>query len=191
MQRRTNNTHDGATSTIPAWSKSSATGNYWNHATQVSHGTNGTAQETWVRPSYLRHTRYMQKLEDEYQTKTSRRQDSVGYIPQATNQGTLSASPSSVSLHRLAPSHRGMTYDVVEKAVPIEEEHMPQLPSQLKEHDRGDALEISPNGLELRCVSIAKSQDHEAAAGRADFAIPPQCGIYYYEVSILSQGKEG
>jgi len=33
--------------------------------------------------------------------------------------------------------------------------------------------------------------EKEAAAARANFPIPPACGIYYYEVQILDKGARG
>lgn len=36
-----------------------------------------------------------------------------------------------------------------------------------------------------------KVSDTDAAAVRADKPMPPQCGLFYYEVAILSKGKEG
>ena len=33
--------------------------------------------------------------------------------------------------------------------------------------------------------------DKEAAAARANYAVPPACGIYYYEVEILQKGSKG
>lgn len=33
--------------------------------------------------------------------------------------------------------------------------------------------------------------DRESAAARANFWIPPACGIYYYEVEIIQRGQKG
>ena len=37
----------------------------------------------------------------------------------------------------------------------------------------------------------AKGTDSDAASVRADHPIPSSCGIYYYEVTILSRGSQG
>jgi len=37
----------------------------------------------------------------------------------------------------------------------------------------------------------SSSGDKEAAAARTDYPIPPACGIFYYEVKILSKGQKG
>lgn len=36
-----------------------------------------------------------------------------------------------------------------------------------------------------------KVSDNDAAAVRADQFMPPQCGIFYYEITVVSKGKEG
>lgn len=33
--------------------------------------------------------------------------------------------------------------------------------------------------------------DKDAAAARANYPVPPACGIYYYEVEILQKGNKG
>lgn len=53
-----------------------------------------------------------------------------------------------------------------------------------------NGLELLADGTEARFVGVTKTQD-EAAAVRSDHPMPKQCGIYYYEVTILSRGKDG
>lgn len=40
-------------------------------------------------------------------------------------------------------------------------------------------------------VGPQKASDNDAAAVRADQPMPPQCGLFYYEVTVVSKGKEG
>ena len=40
-------------------------------------------------------------------------------------------------------------------------------------------------------VGPSSAGEKEAAAARANYPIPPACGIYYYEVSIESKGAKG
>ena len=105
--------------------------------------------------------------------------------------GSLSTSSSSVSLHKMAPSHRGMTYEIIEREPHVEEDVVPPLPSKFAEGDKFGSIEISADGLELKYVGPSKMGDHEAAATRSDHPMPSQCGIYYYEVNIIAKGKEG
>lgn len=171
-------------------SKMSHPMNYWSETSFTSHGNHEVGKEALVRPSYLRHTRYMEKLEVAHQAKLATQRESATFMEQSSNTGLLSKSSSSVNLGRMAPSHRGMTYDIVENPPVAEEDLLPQLPSQWKEYDK-EGLEISSDGLELRCTGTTKTQEQNAAAARADFPIPPQSGLYYFEVTILSKGKDG
>lgn len=50
----------------------------------------------------------------------------------------------------------------------------------------------------LRCVLVthrssgpAKMSEQEAAAVRADSPMPPQCGLFYFEITVIAKGKEG
>lgn len=38
--------------------------------------------------------------------------------------------------------------------------------------------------------AVTKSEN-EAGAVRADHPVPANCGIYYFEITVLSKGKEG
>ena len=137
-------------------------------------------------PSYLRSSRYGVQLR--YQQ--SRREQ----IPQEksstyhTNNGG-SANSSSVSLPRLQPSSRGMTYDVVEPELPFIDE-LPLLPSRWSDTDKNESLELHSEGHEVKYVQHGRN-DYEAAAIRTDRHIPPACGVYYYEVTISSKGRDG
>lgn len=33
--------------------------------------------------------------------------------------------------------------------------------------------------------------DIDAAAIRANYPMPPQCGLFYFEVDVISKGKDG
>ena len=132
----------------------------------------------------------MEKLEAAHKAKiTAQREAASAYT---SNLGSLSTSSSSVSLHRMAPSHRGMTYEIIEHAPTMDvEDPLPPLPSKWSEVDKYGVLEIAADGLDVRYAGLLKTADHEAAAARADSAMPLQCGIYYYEATIISKGKEG
>ncbi|EEQ86752.1 ran-binding protein [Blastomyces dermatitidis ER-3] len=106
----------------------------------------------------------------------------------------LSTNSSNVNLHRLAPSHRGMTHEIIEhppsssddESTPI----MP-LPSRWSDQYKNAGLDLLSDGLEVRYLGNPLKLDHEAASCRADHPMPPQCGIYYFEVTIMSKPKDG
>ena len=133
----------------------------------------------------------MEKLEAAYKARLDAEREAALALQQTSKSGSLSTSSSSVSLHRMAPSHRGMTYEIVENSPDLGDESIPPLPSQWKDYDKTGGLEVSADGLDVRCSNGMKTQDHEAASTRSDYPMPPQCGVYYFEVAILSKGKEG
>lgn len=140
-------------------------------------------------PSYLRNSRYVTKLEQTHKAKVSAQRDPSS--THSSNPTSLSASSSNVNLHRMAPSHRGMTYDIIENRPSSEEEILNPLPSRWNELDKCGTLEILQDGLEVRYAGPVNKHEHEAAAIRTDHPMPPQCGIYYFEVTILSKSKDG
>ena len=182
------------TSVPGMWGKGSGMQNYSN---QYSFGGLYTAPNGmgsgpggFFVPSYLRESKYMEKLEAAHKAKLAVQKEAA-LTHTATNNVPLSTHSSSVNLHRMAPSHRGMTHEIVEHQPVIEEDDVGPLPSRWVEVDRHGGLEIVGDGLEVRYTGPLRTLDHEAAAARTDHPMPPQCGIYYYEVSIVSKGKEG
>ena len=139
-------------------------------------------------PTYLRGSKYMERLEKAYKPKSNAQRDGSNCSPRP---GSLSASSSSVSLHKLTPSHRGMTYEIIERHPPPEEDSVSPLPSKWGEVDKHGGLELASDGLDVKYVGLTKMHDHEAVAARADQPMPPECGLYYFEVTIISKGKEG
>ena len=154
-----------------------------------SYGVGGGDYSGFFKPTYLRDSRYMEELEAAYTAKLATERDEPPTRSSIT--GSLSASSSTVSLHKMAPSHRGMTYEIIEREPHIEEDAVPPLPSRFAEGDKHGSIEIAADGVELKYVGPSKLSDHEAAATRSDHPMPSQCGIYYYEVNIIAKGKEG
>ena len=140
-------------------------------------------------PTYLRNSKYMEKIEAAHEAKLAAQREAPPFHSAGT--GSLSSRSSNVSLHKLAPSHRGMTYEIVEHQPPEDTGGLTPLPSKWAETDKHQTMEIGMDGLDVRFVGGSKLHEHEAAAARADHPMPPQCGIYYYEVSIRSKGKDG
>lgn len=144
---------------------------------------------SFFTPSYLRHSRYISRLDAAYRAKLAAQQRDASST--STSNPPLSASSSHVHLPRIAPSHRGMTYDIIEKEPPSPSDQPMPLPSQWSSSDKYAGLELSNNGLDVRYTGPVHKHDHEAAALRADNPMPPQCGIYYFEIKIESKPKEG
>ena len=99
-------------------------------------------------------------------------------------------------------SHRGVTFEITEKSslattAPSSSSSStlstdpPFLPSRFNERDRCPVLELLNDGMDAKFAGPAKGTDSDAASVRADHPIPSSCGIYYYEVSILSRGSKG
>ncbi|KAL4994120.1 hypothetical protein BDV10DRAFT_197779 [Aspergillus recurvatus] len=131
-------------------------------------------------PSYLRNSRYISRLEAARRTKSGYQRD------------VSSVSSSQGNLPRIAPSYRGMTYDIIDREpVSDDDDHIMPLPSRWSDSDKYPGLELLNDGLEIRYNGPVNKQDHEAASVRADHPMPPQCGIYYFEITIHSKPKEG
>ena len=65
------------------------------------------------------------------------------------------------------------------------------LPTRWSEQDRLPSLSVSQDGRELTFTGPPCVGDRESSAARTNHAIPPACGIYYYEVEILHKCPKG
>lgn len=157
----------------------------------VYSGVSGSGPDYFLVPSYLRGSRYLDRLAELHQARLAAQRDAT--MTHTPNGGSsLSTSSSSANLHKMAMSYRGMTYDIIEKEPAADNSGLSPLPTRWNEHDRFGGLELHSDGLDVQFVGPGRSQENiEAAAVRADYPMAPQCGIYYYEVVILSKGKEG
>lgn len=151
---------------------------------------NDASRPAFFIPSYLRGSRYAERLEDAHRATLRAHHESRS--PHTSNPGSLSTSSSSINLHKMVPSHRGMTHDIIERAPPpnFNEETLSPLPTRWSDTDKSSGLDVMGSGQDLKYTGLSKTHD-EAAAIRADHPMPRQCGIYYYEVQVLSKGKEG
>jgi hypothetical protein len=82
-----------------------------------------------------------------------------------------------------------------------------RLPTRWSYQIRHPSLSVSSDGRELtfhgglyvvlkrpevhRSTGSSSNGDKEAAAARTVYPVPPACGIFYYEVEILSKGQKG
>ncbi|KAL1864785.1 hypothetical protein VTK73DRAFT_5664 [Phialemonium thermophilum] len=86
-----------------------------------------------------------------------------------------------------------MTFDLIEKPPAFEEDEeatVSPLPSRWNKDDKHSALEVLGDGYEVKYTGHRSERDHDAAAIRADHYMPPQCGVYYFEVLILHRKRE-
>ncbi|KAH8692395.1 CTLH/CRA C-terminal to lish motif domain-containing protein [Talaromyces proteolyticus] len=133
-------------------------------------------------PSYLRNSRYIARLESAQRAKqlAAQRESS-------SNAPSLSASSSHVNLHRMAPSHRGMTYDLVEKDLATDDKPQP-LPSRWNDADKHHGLDLLNDGLEMRYIGLPHKADHEAASVRADHSMPRDGGYTITKRPVIAIG---
>ncbi|CAK5279857.1 unnamed protein product [Mycena citricolor] len=65
------------------------------------------------------------------------------------------------------------------------------IPTRWSERHRHETLSISEDGRDVTYQGASCNGEKDAAAVRTTNPIPPACGIYYYEVEILSKGNKG
>lgn len=141
-------------------------------------------------PSYLRHSRHVQRLHKAWDEHVAELQENMHLNP--PRPPSLSTSSSNANLNKMHSSHihRGVVQDVIERIPPpMEEDRTHPLPSRFNADDRMEGLEILADGHEMRFIGVTKTQD-EAASIRADYPMPRECGLYYYEITVLSRTKD-
>ena len=139
-------------------------------------------------PSYLRGSKHAEKLEEVHKARTAAQRDYRS--THSSNAGSLSTSSSSINLHKMAPMHRGLSHEVIERAPMFVEEPVAPWPTRWNDTDKFPQVEIEDGGRQAKFAGAQKTHD-EAASVRADYPMPRQCGIYYYEVTVVSKGKDG
>ncbi|KAF9437753.1 hypothetical protein BGZ76_011283 [Entomortierella beljakovae] len=78
-------------------------------------------------------------------------------------------------------------------SVPLRLERRPlryQIPSRWNLNAKTDKTDLSEDDLQVHYTGPGKS-DGDASSILANRHIPPQCGVYYYEVLIKSKGQQG
>jgi hypothetical protein len=83
-----------------------------------------------------------------------------------------------------------LTHEVIERAPVFVENQASSWPTGWNDLDKFAQLEIEDGGRQAKFSGSQKTHD-EAASVRADSPMPRQCGIYYYEVTVVSKGKDG
>ena len=164
----------------------------------ISDSDDDEGQDEFFVPTYLQSSTYMHRLENAHNAnqEAARKESQRTKIPGTDNTySTVQPTP------LLTGSHRGMRHQVIERAPPHEEgDPLPLLPSRWNKGDSWGNLVVTTEGRIVRSVNSKAQQDrdrerererdrdrdHEASAIRANHYMPPQCGIYYYEISIMS-----
>lgn len=140
-------------------------------------------------PSYLEKSTYVQKLKEAHDLKVLARQE----VKPATSGDFPSSLVDFPSNSLPSGSHRGLSHSVIERQPsPAEDDALPPLPTAWNKEDSGGGLEIMPDGRTAKFTGPRNhhEREQEACAVRADHYMPPQCGIYYYEVQIISSKKD-
>ena len=150
----------------------------------------------FICPSYLRNSRHVERLHTEHLTavataKESHRQGKhVYYNRENPPSASMSTSSSGVNLPKLSsPFGRPPAHDVIDP-VAYPESGLSKLPSCWSDIDKCPGLDISNDGLDVKFQGQTKTSD-EAAAIRSDHPMPREVGLFYFEVTIISRGKEG
>jgi hypothetical protein len=159
-------------------------------------------REYWL-PEYLEGTAYGARVAQwKEQIMTNASNGSAGngstHMGGISMRREASASHTVPSSRNPSPHHhshimtqRGVAFDVAEKSSLSTTNEPPFLPSRFNERDRCPVLELANDGMDAKFAGPAKGTDSDAASVRAEHPIPSSCGIYYYEVTIVSRGSQG
>ena len=161
-------------------------------AVSGAHGEETPRLPPFFMPSYLRGTRQARRLEEAHSARLASHRDATRSA-HSSNAASLSTSSSSINVHKMVPSHRGMTHDIIERAAPVGvagEEAAAPLPSRWQLGTDVTGMDLLGGGTEARYSGLTK-QHEEAAGVRSDVPIPRECGIFYYEVTVGTKQKDG
>lgn len=86
-----------------------------------------------------------------------------------------------------------MTHEIIERPLhhSQEEEPLAELPSRWSTADKFHGIEVAYDGSEAKFNGSVKEKfGNDGFAIRADQPMPKELGIYYFEVTVLSRGRE-
>ncbi|KAI7891797.1 concanavalin A-like lectin/glucanase domain-containing protein [Mucor mucedo] len=67
-----------------------------------------------------------------------------------------------------------------------------RLPTFWNSKDKSKNIDVGTNGLDLSYSYLGPGQkESDAALVRANFPMRPQCGIFYFEMKVISKGNDG
>lgn len=137
-------------------------------------------------PSHLSSSNYIRKLKKEHEAKILRAAKESKLSPAASRPAPRSSEFTQPRLP--AGSHRGISHSVVERPpLPEEISDVAPLPSRWNKDDLWGSIEVHSDGQSVEYTGSRSlhDRDQEAAAVRANHHMPSQCGLYYFEVSIV------
>jgi hypothetical protein len=162
----------------------------WLYAHASENDSPPAAPPLFIRPSYLHNSRHVERLQAQHNLEAAAHNESRRH-PQSNPPPAAdlsSTTPATATVHR---SRKSMNQnDHAERRNPVPNPTPKKLPTCWSETDKWPGLELSARGTEVKFTGSTKTGD-EAASIRSDHPIPKEVGIYYFEVTILSRGKDG
>lgn len=157
-----------------------------NGRPETSTATNNASNNntsSFPRPSYLEGSHYLARLEQQTRQRAISQWESAGVQTTNGHNGAKSSTPE---------AHYGIARDVVERAPAHDDDDaIDPLPTRwgTGKEDKAVGLEVMADGLEVKYTGPRNHQEREsdACAIRADHCMPLQCGLYYYEITVLSR----
>lgn len=150
-------------------------------------------EDNFFVPTYLNKSVYMQRLEGEWLSKVranNAAKRSNGHDASAA--GALADAPSLPT-----GSYRGLSHSIIERHPNHTHEDgssvLTPLPSKWNKEDMWGGIEIESNNAVRHKPHQGyheRERDNDASAVRANHHVPPQCGIYYYEVMVLDARRD-
>lgn len=80
--------------------------------------------------------------------------------------------------------------DIITRLYPNVNQNETSLPRQWSSQHKFQTLSLSNNNLRVTYKGPGKTHK-DAASVRTDHCIPSTCGVYYFEVKIISKGRDG
>lgn len=137
-------------------------------------------------PSYLRGSKYAKKLEETHRAKAAAKKS-------RSRTSSIASSTGADNL-RKAPSHNGVTLELVEKTPPRNPDDPEPLPSRMSVHDKNRDVEVLADGLEINFIQCGDRKpvglDGTSFSIRADATAPRESGIYYFEITVLTRNSD-
>ncbi|XP_017791143.1 PREDICTED: ran-binding protein 9 [Habropoda laboriosa] len=93
-------------------------------------------------------------------------------------------------MHPSQPYSGGSRTDRVKKLYPMVNEEETPLPRSWNPKDKYNYIGLSQNNLRVHYKGYGKTHK-DAASVRTTHPIPAACGLYYFEVMIISKGRDG
>ncbi|KAI4717084.1 SPRY-domain-containing protein [Aureobasidium sp. EXF-10727] len=155
-------------------------------STKMSDQNPPSSPPLFIRPSYLRNSRHVERLETQHNEDLAVFDELRRHPHTISSSQDLSANIGSATIHR---SRKDIIQDYIARN-PLRSGGPRRLPTSWSDIDKWPGLELSAGGTEVKFTGSTKTSD-EAASIRSDHPMPKEVGIYYFEVTVLSRGKEG